>query len=147
MALGGVETGSIKPKLAPKVAPKAGGRGDTPADWAMAITTGTTILAEAVLEVVSLIKTAVMIAIRVIGQREDAPVREIIQKPSFSARPVENIRLPKVKPPPNNSMVPQSIRTASLQLTVNSLCFQLTGRTNNSRAARMAAAASGIWGL
>jgi len=30
IALGGVDTGSIKPKLAPRQAPRAGGRGDTP---------------------------------------------------------------------------------------------------------------------
>lgn len=56
MALGGVETGSMKPKLAPKVAPNAGGSGLTPAEWAMAIITGMTMLAEAVLEGASLIK-------------------------------------------------------------------------------------------
>jgi len=31
MAFGGVDTGSMKPKLAPRQAPNAGGRGDTPA--------------------------------------------------------------------------------------------------------------------
>ena len=54
MAGGGVETGSMKPQLAPRVAPMAGGIGLTPAAIDREIITGTTMLAEAVFDVVSL---------------------------------------------------------------------------------------------
>ncbi len=48
MALGGVETGNLNPKLPTRHAPRPGGRGLTPEVWAMAIITGIPILAEAV---------------------------------------------------------------------------------------------------
>ena len=66
MAFGGVDTGSIKPKDAPRQAPKAGGSGLTPDALENAIITGITILAEAVLEVVSLIIIPKPMAIAVI---------------------------------------------------------------------------------
>ena len=50
MAFGGVETGNTKAKLAAMQTPKVGGTGETFADWAIAITTGTSMLAAAVLE-------------------------------------------------------------------------------------------------
>src|SRR6188474_1697294 len=50
---GGVETGSMKPIDAPRQAASAGWRGSTPAARATAIATGTTMVAEAALEVVS----------------------------------------------------------------------------------------------
>src|SRR5687767_3405164 len=58
IALQGVETGSMKPRLAAKVAPSAGSSGSTPAARAIDMTTGTTMLAAAVLEVVSESTTA-----------------------------------------------------------------------------------------
>ena len=50
IAFGGVETGSMNPKLAPSAAPRAGGIGLAPVPWAIAITTGITMLADAVFE-------------------------------------------------------------------------------------------------
>ena len=48
MAFGGVDTGSMKPKLAPSAAPIAGGIGLMSPASAMAIITGVTMLADAV---------------------------------------------------------------------------------------------------
>lgn len=48
----------MKPRLAATVAPSAGSSGSRPAAWAMEMTTGTTMLAAAVLEVVSESTTA-----------------------------------------------------------------------------------------
>ena len=52
MALHGVETGSMNPRLAAMVAPRAGSSGPSRAARATEITTGTTMLADAVLDVV-----------------------------------------------------------------------------------------------
>ena len=53
MAFGAVETGIMKPMLAPSVAPSAGSTGRTPAACATAMATGTIMLADAVLDVAS----------------------------------------------------------------------------------------------
>jgi hypothetical protein len=74
MAFGGVDTGSMKPQLAPKVAPMAGGIGLTLAAMARAIMTGTTMLAEAVFDDVSLTKMAIKMAPKVMPQTEVAPL-------------------------------------------------------------------------
>src|SRR6185295_12853058 len=65
MAFGGVETGKAKPRLAPRQAPRAGGTGDTPTEFAMAMTTGITMLAVAVLDASSLSRTATTTAMAV----------------------------------------------------------------------------------
>ena len=52
----------------------AGGTGLTPAAWARAMITGTTMLAEAVLEVVSLTRMAMKIAAKVMPHMEVAPL-------------------------------------------------------------------------
>ncbi len=74
MAFGGVDTGNMKPQLAPNVAPMAGGIGLTPAAMARAIMTGTTIFAEAVFDEVSLTRMAKKIAPNVMPQMEVAPL-------------------------------------------------------------------------
>ena len=53
MAFGGVETGIMKPMLAPSVAPSAGSIGGTPAACDTAIAIGMIMLAAAVFDVVS----------------------------------------------------------------------------------------------
>jgi hypothetical protein len=69
MAFGGVEIGSMKPKLAPSAAPRAGGMGLSPALCATAMTTGTTMLAEAVFDDVSDSTTPMTMATAVRAQR------------------------------------------------------------------------------
>jgi len=66
IAFGGVDTGSMNPKEAPKQAPNAGGKGLTPDDLEIAIIMGMTMLADAVLDVVSLIIIPRPIAMAVI---------------------------------------------------------------------------------
>ena len=53
IAFGGVETGSMKQMLAPSVAPSAGSMALTPAELLTAMAMGTTMLADAVFEVIS----------------------------------------------------------------------------------------------
>ena len=53
IAFGGVETGSMKQMLAPKVAPSAGSIGLMPAARLTAMAMGTTMLADAVFDVIS----------------------------------------------------------------------------------------------
>jgi len=89
-----VETGSIKPKLAPRHAPNAGGIGDTSAPFAMAIIIGITIFADAVFDVVSLIMIASKVPAAVIPQRLEAPVIPVSPFPITSARPVKNEQSP-----------------------------------------------------
>jgi len=60
--LQGVLTGIMNPRLAAKVAARAGGRGSLPVARASAMTTGTTIVALAVLLVNSLVSTATIAA-------------------------------------------------------------------------------------
>ena len=73
MALGGVDTGSINPKLAPKHAPSAGGSGLTPADPARVITTGIIMFADATFEVISLSTIAIAIDSAVNPHRDCTP--------------------------------------------------------------------------
>src|SRR5574337_1007033 len=73
MAFGGVETGSMNPKLAPRHAPRAGGNGLTLAACAMAITTGMIMLAEAVLLAASEMAIAMAIDRPVSPHRELTP--------------------------------------------------------------------------
>ena len=61
MALQGVLTGSMNPRLAPNVAPRAGMTGSIPAARATSMTTGTMIWALAVFEVASETKTAIVV--------------------------------------------------------------------------------------
>jgi hypothetical protein len=86
-----------------------------------------------VLLVVSEIKMAMM---------EDRIVMAIRLEPSESpmtlARPVDSSSEPSAMPPPNSRIVPQSICTASRQLSVNCRLPQSIGRTNKSPAAMMA---------
>ena len=63
MALHGVLTGSMKPRLAPNVAPKAGMTGSIPAARAVSMTIGTMICALAVFDVASETSTAIVVPI------------------------------------------------------------------------------------
>src|ERR1044071_2880764 len=100
MALQGVETGSINPRLAPIVAPSAGSRGSAPCAFAMAMTTGTTMLADAVLEVASDTTTATT------TDANSNPVppltgsSPVSPRPTASANPVWNDSTPSANPPP-----------------------------------------------
>src|SRR5512134_3967870 len=100
IAFGGVDTGSMNPQLAPLVAPMAGGTGLTPAAWASAIITGMTMLADAVLDDVSLIRMAMKMAPSVMPQSEVAPLMLSRLVPMTSASFVWNISEPSVMPPP-----------------------------------------------
>lgn len=117
--------------------------GLTPEDVEIAIIMGMTILADAVLDVVSLIIIPRPTAMAVIPHWEDAPNTLIKPLPIASARPVENIKLPRVNPPPNRSIVPQSILEASFQVMVNFLFLRSTGRMKRSDAAIKATIPSG----
>src|SRR3989304_2127225 len=112
MALGGVDTGSIKPRLHARQAPRAGGIPLTPAVFETATKTGMIILAAAVLEVNSVRIRAERAATAVILHKDCAPVSPIIFCPITSASLVEKTILPRDNPPPNSRIVPQSILEA-----------------------------------
>src|SRR5687768_13095840 len=88
MAFGGVDTGIMKPMLAPKVAPSAGSSGATPAacDTAMAI--GMIMLAAAVFDVASESTMAVPVKIIVNVAVECDGSHDVIAFPNASANPV-----------------------------------------------------------
>ena len=75
MALGGVDTGKTKAKLAAIQAAKTGGTGEKFADPAIAMSTGTTILVAAVLEANSVKTKAVNIPTAVRLHTEEMPKR------------------------------------------------------------------------
>src|SRR3990172_906917 len=112
IALGGVDTGSIKPKLAPRHPPKAGGIGETPAAWDTAIITGMTILAEAVFDIASLTSIPRTIDSAVTPHNPSTPATSVSLAPMTLATPVSNINFPRLNPPPKSMIVPQSIFTA-----------------------------------
>src|SRR5205085_18127 len=117
IALQGVETGSMKPRLAPNVAPSAGSSGSTPALCASAITTGTTMFADAVFDVVSDTSTATIVA--TINMPKLLPcigIKLVRPSPTDFASPVLNDNTPSANPPPYSRTTPQSIFTASCQL-------------------------------
>src|SRR3990172_7649530 len=115
MAFGGVETGRTKARLEPSVAPSAGGPGETPAAVATAIATGTTMLAAAVFEVVSVMRMAKAVATAVMPHRLGSPLAPSSPCASRSASPVEYISVPRVNAAPQKRMVLQLILTASPQ--------------------------------
>ncbi len=92
MAFGGVETGNTKAKLAAMQTPKVGGTGETFADWAIAITTGTSMLAAAVLEANSVKIRVVPIGTAVKLHKAFSPIRATIPLPTASASPVFTMR-------------------------------------------------------
>jgi hypothetical protein len=57
------------------------------------------------------------------------------------------MRVPRKMPPPKRRIVPQSMSTASFQLSVNRRSFQVSGRTKSSAAARIATTPSSAWSL
>src|SRR3989338_4113137 len=138
MAFGGVDTGIMKPKLAPRHAPRAGGMGETPMPWATATITGITMLADVVLEVVSLTIMEMIVPAAVIVQRESRPSPAVMPEPKALASPVENMSFPMLRPPPKSIMVPQSIFAALSQLIVNLSSLRETGRTKRRKAAKTA---------
>src|SRR5215218_10641951 len=120
MAFGGVETGSIIPQDAPNTAASAGITGLTPAEAAIGSTIGTTIVALAVLEVVSEINRATIVERMDVAKRLDTPRPLVRPSPIVSARPVSERRVPSAMPEPKSRIVPQSIHTASFQLSLMS---------------------------
>src|SRR5690606_422713 len=91
IAFGGVEIGNMNERLAPRHVPSAGGTGLRSAAEAMESTTGTSMLAAAVLDVNSLSTIATPVATAVTAQSESAPLALTTEVPSASASPVENI--------------------------------------------------------
>lgn len=112
-AFGGVETGTLKPKLAPS----AGGMGLTPVLWATANDDGDHHARSGRVG-------------RSLGEQHarddgngserpeagDPRNRRIVVSPMAWASPVSNMRLPMASPPPNRRTVPQSMRLAWLQV-------------------------------
>ena len=143
MALGAVEMGIMKPIDAPRVAPRAGSIGSTFEAVATAMATGTTMLAEAVFDVVSESRMATPVK-TVVSSIGPAPgSHDVSPSPIAVARPVEKARSPIASPPPYSSTMPQSIRAASSQVIVNLRAAQCTGSTNSSIAPSIAATPSG----
>src|SRR5512139_610749 len=112
MAFGGVETGSMKQMLAPKVAPRAGSMGLMPAARLTAMATGTTMLADAVFDVISESAAAKHVNRMVNGNGWCDGTQLVTAWPMLAARPVENAMDPSARPPPKRKTVPQSMRTA-----------------------------------
>src|SRR5690606_25183039 len=119
IAFGGVETGNTKAKLAAIQAARTGGTGEKPAESAMAISTGTTILVAAVLEANSVNTSAVNIPTAVKLHTDVRPKTFTSPWPSVSASPVSTINCPKAMPPPNRGMVLQGILVASFHDKTN----------------------------
>lgn len=82
----------MKAKLHPRAHPRTGGRGLIAAAWDTAMIMGIIMLAEAVLEVSSVIKTLKVTASSVIRPRlAELPPRDMKNFPIASANPVANI--------------------------------------------------------
>jgi hypothetical protein len=91
MAFGGVDTANMNPIDAPRHAPSAGGAGSTPAAFATAMATGTTIVAEAVFDVVSERKMATAVNKATWPNKLLAFNAPASPSPTQHARPVLNI--------------------------------------------------------
>ena len=102
MALQGVLTGIMKPRLAANVAARAGTSGSPPVATPKAIATGTTMFALAVLLVNSLVRTATPAArtTRTTGPAGPLGTKPWIDSPTAVASPVEKQRVPRAMPPP-----------------------------------------------
>ena len=88
--------------------------------------------------VVSEIRTATITITTVMPNRVLTPVVSEIHLPSSSARPVSLSIVPSTMPPPKRRIVPQSIRAAWFQLSVNFRRDQSSGRRKSSTAATIA---------
>ena len=88
------------PSEAPIVAPSAGRTGSAPAERASAITTGTTMFADAVLLVVSERNVAIAVEQASSPSPLVTPRRTVSARPIASASPVWNARVPSAMPPP-----------------------------------------------
>src|SRR5258706_11989193 len=133
----------MKPSDDPKVAASAGSTGSIPAERANAITTGTTMFADAVLLVVSESAAASAVERAINPSSERTPRRLVSAEPSASASPVLNASVPSAIPPPYRNTIHQSIFSASLQGRVNSCRRRFVGRTNRSPAPNRATTDSG----
>ena len=102
MALQGVLTGIMKPRLDAKVAASAAMTGSVSVARANAITTGTTMFALAVLLVNSLVTTATTVATATSTVPLQSPtgIHPVIDWPMAAASPVEKQSSPKAIPPP-----------------------------------------------
>ena len=70
--------------------------------------------------------------------RLETPSASEIEVPTDSASPVSESSVPSVIPAPNSTTVPQSIRAAWFQVSVNWRLAQSTGSRNSSAAATIA---------
>ena len=97
----------------------------------------------AVLDMNSVMIDAVPSASRTAQAGGSAPALDSSAAPMAPASPVSNASVPRLSPPPNSRIVPQSIRTASFQSRANSRRDQSTGITNSSNAANTATGSFG----
>src|SRR5687767_12752116 len=100
MAFGAVDTGIMKPMLAPSVAPSTGSIGRTPAACDTAIAIGMIMLAEAVFEAAS--ETTIAAAVKsAVRANDDCDGSQLVTaSPIACARPVAKDSSPSASPPP-----------------------------------------------
>jgi hypothetical protein len=99
---------------------------------------GTTMVAEAVFEVVSEMIMAISAETAETAARLVKPKVSAMPVPMTSARPVSERSVPSAMPQPKRMTVPQSMRAASFQFIVKRRSAQLTGRMKRSTAAIIA---------
>ena len=145
--IGGVETGKAKPRLAPRQAPRAGTTGDTPSAWAMAMTKGMSMAADAVFDANSLISTPAQDGHGRELQTPLVPNKLTKPAPAASDRPVLIIKSPKASPPPNKRIIPQLILEACFQLRVRRLFRDRSAEQTSNPAASSATNSLGTCAL
>ena len=145
MALGGVDTGSMKPNEAERATPTATGMGLKPAVTAAPMANGPIMLVAAVWEVSSESSSDITQNTATSSSSEGLPpMKLIIWSPIHPERPVAYIMPPIASPPPKSNSVPHSTpATASFQSSVILCCLVSTGMRKSNRAPTMAATASG----
>ena len=99
---------------------------------------GTTIVALAVLEVVSEIRMAIIAETAETASRLVKPRASAMLVPRVSARPVSASSIQSAMPHPKRIIVPQSIFAASFQFIVKRRSDQFMGRRNRSAAPMIA---------
>ena len=145
MALGGVDTGSMKASDVQRAIATQTGMGLKPSETAVAIAIGPMRVATAVLDVSSESSSAVT-AKRVMKRISDgcpprAPVRV---SPIHCDKPVLKTMPPIARPPPKSSNVPHSMPlTPSFHVNVISPFFRFVGIKKSSKPPTIAAIASG----
>lgn len=145
MALGGVDTGIMKPSEVDRARPTATGMGLIPRDTAVPMAIGAMRLTAAVCEVSSDRNRPVMQK-RVTKASSEGlpPSTSRMPSPTHVERPVVYIMLPIASPPPKSSRVPHSMPSIpSFHFRVASPVLKSTGRKKSSRPPIMAASSSG----